>query len=83
MQEVQSRQSYDSEGDHIFFLTAFSHDSLMNMFSTNFAMMQNFNYKLSDLEEMMPWEREIYLQLLMEHLKEERERMRESQNHSG
>ena len=30
--------------------------------------MQHFNYSLSDLEEMLPWEREVYLILLNEHL---------------
>jgi hypothetical protein len=33
-------------------------------------MMQHFNYLLSDLEEMLPWEREVYLMLLNEHLEE-------------
>tara|TARA_Y100000114_G_scaffold62767_1_gene57493 strand:- start:5304 stop:5435 length:132 start_codon:yes stop_codon:yes gene_type:complete len=39
-------------------------------------MMQHFNYSLSDLDEMMPWEREIYVTLLAEHLREEEERVR-------
>ena len=38
--------------------------------------MQHFNYSLSDLDEMMPWEREIYVTLLAEHLREEEERVR-------
>lgn len=38
-------------------------------------MMQNFQYTLVDLENMMPWERRVYIDLLMEHLKEEKERM--------
>ena len=33
-------------------------------------MMQNFNYLLSDLEGMLPWEREVYLMLLNDHLEE-------------
>jgi 3-methyladenine DNA glycosylase AlkD len=45
------------------------------MLSVNFAMMQNFNYTLVDLESMMPWERRVYIDLLMQHLKEEKERM--------
>jgi hypothetical protein len=35
--------------------------------------MQNHNYSLSDVENMMPWEREIYLQLLTDQLKREKE----------
>ena len=38
-------------------------------------MMQHHNYSLIELENMMPWEREIYLGLLMNFLKEEKERM--------
>ena len=40
-------------------------------------MMQHHNYSLSELENMMPWEREIYLGLLMTFLEEEKERMDE------
>ena len=37
--------------------------------------MQHHNYSLSELENMMPWEREIYVGLLMEYIKEENERI--------
>ena len=42
----------------------------MNYFQTNFLMMQHFNYSLTELEGMMPWEREVYLAMLNEHLQE-------------
>ena len=38
-------------------------------------MMQHHNYSLIELEEMIPWEREIYVGLLMNFLKEEQERI--------
>ena len=42
-------------------------------------MMQHFNYSLTELEEMMPWEREVYLMLLNDHLEEKaREEQRRS-----
>tara|TARA_A100001388_G_scaffold265077_1_gene236928 strand:+ start:2714 stop:2845 length:132 start_codon:yes stop_codon:yes gene_type:complete len=41
-------------------------------------MMQHFNYSLSELEEMLPWEREVYLTLLTNHL-EEKQREEERQ----
>jgi hypothetical protein len=50
-----------------------------NYYKTNFAMMQHHNYSLTELEDMMPWEREVYIGLLMQFLKEEREKM-ESEN---
>ena len=33
-------------------------------------MIQHFNYSLSDLEGMLPWEREVYLMLLKDHLEQ-------------
>jgi hypothetical protein len=36
--------------------------------------MQHHKYRLDELGNMMPWEREIYVQMLIEHLKEEKER---------
>ena len=38
-------------------------------------MMQHNKYSLTELDEMMPWEREIYVSLLMEHIKKENERI--------
>ena len=40
----------------------------------NFGMMQHHNWSLTELEEMIPWEREIYIGLLRNYLKEEKER---------
>ena len=39
--------------------------------------MQHHNYSLSDLNNMMPWEREIYVDMLVENLKEEKKRQEE------
>ena len=36
-------------------------------------MMQHHNYSLEELENMVPWEREIYIGLLMNYLLDERE----------
>jgi len=33
--------------------------------------MQHHKYSLTELENMIPWEREIYLTLLMDYIKEE------------
>ena len=38
-------------------------------------MMQHHDYSLTELENMMPWEREIYIGLLMKYIKEENERI--------
>tara|TARA_B100000073_G_scaffold335230_1_gene328620 strand:- start:971 stop:1117 length:147 start_codon:yes stop_codon:yes gene_type:complete len=39
--------------------------------------MQHHKYSLTELENMMPWEREIYIKLLLQHLEEEKERERQ------
>ena len=39
--------------------------------------MQHHNYSLSDIENMMPWERDIYVQMLIDWLKEQKEKQRE------
>lgn len=43
----------------------------------NFLLMHNYNYSLTELDNMMPWEREIYLVLLSEDVKEKNERNRQ------
>ena len=45
-------------------------------------MMQHHNYSLTELENMIPWEREIYLGLLMKYLEEEKKRIEEEQRRS-
>jgi len=45
----------------------------------NFALMQYHKYSLTELEDMIPWEREIYVEMLMQHIKEENEKIREKQ----
>jgi len=39
--------------------------------------MQHHNYSLSDLESMMPWEREIYVEMLAQFIKEENEKQKQ------
>ena len=57
-----------------------SHESIVNYYTTNFQMMQHHKYSLTELEYMMPWEREIYIQQLLQHLEEEKERQKAAQN---
>ena len=39
--------------------------------------MQHHNYSLGDLDNMLPWEREIYVKMLVAHLKEEKRKAQE------
>lgn len=38
--------------------------------------MQHHGYRLEELDTMMPWEREIYVALLIQHIQEENEKAR-------
>ena len=42
-------------------------------------MMQHHKYSLTELEQMMPWEREIYVGLLLKYLEEEEEKRKEEE----
>ena len=44
----------------------------------NFSMMQYHKYSLTELEEMLPFEREIYIQMLIEYLREQEERRKQN-----
>ena len=48
-----------------------SHISLEAYYRINFALMQFHKYSLTEIENMMPWERDIYLSLLRAHIEEE------------
>lgn len=48
----------------------------MNYFTLNFALMQHHKYSLSELENMMPWEREVYVALLVDYIKNENEKLK-------
>ena len=43
-------------------------------------MMQHHKYSLTELNEMLPWEREIYIAMLIEHIKEENEKLQQEKN---
>ena len=47
------------------------HMNLENYFRLNFAMMQYHKYSLTEIENMMPWERDVYVALLKQYIEEE------------
>ena len=42
-------------------------------------LMKHHNFRLEELDNMLPWEREIYVDLLVQHIREENEKLREKQ----
>lgn len=53
------------------------HETLSNMYQMNFALMHHHKYSLTELENMIPFERDIYVALLKNYLEEQEERMRQ------
>lgn len=51
-----------------------SHEDLETYYRINFALIQYHKYSLTEIENMIPWEREIYLALLENHIKQEEEK---------
>jgi hypothetical protein len=46
----------------------------------NFALMQYHKYSLTELENMMPFEREVYVDMLVKYLDEEKQRLESRRN---
>ena len=49
---------------------------LEHYFKLNFALMQYHKYSLTEIENMIPWERHVYVTLLQQHLEEEEQKMK-------
>lgn len=55
----------------------FGYESVINFYKTNFALMHHHKYSLYDLENMIPWERYVYIDLLSEFLKKQEQDRRD------
>ena len=60
-----------------------AHEDLESYFKTNFALMQHHKYSLTELENMIPWEREVYLTLLQQYNEEENLKAQQEQGLNG
>ena len=67
----------------LFFLVALSHMSLEGYFQSTFSMIQHHKWSLTEIENMLPWERDIYVDKLIEYIKEENQRIKEQQRSHG
>ena len=57
-----------------------AHEDLASYYKLNLALMQHHKYSLTELENMMPWEREIYVSLLQQYVEEENLKAQQQQN---
>ena len=60
-----------------------AHENLESYYKVNFALMQHHKYSLTELENMIPWEREVYLSLLQQYIEEENLKAKQQQANSG
>tara|TARA_E500000318_G_C3562774_1_gene214243 strand:- start:2191 stop:2370 length:180 start_codon:yes stop_codon:yes gene_type:complete len=49
-----------------------SHNKLENYYHTIFSMAQHHKYSITELENMIPFEKDIYVNMLLKHLDDER-----------
>jgi hypothetical protein len=54
-----------------------AHIDLESYYKVNFSLMQHHKYSLTEIENMMPWERDIYLGLLNQYVEEENTRIQQ------
>ena len=57
-----------------------AHEDLESYYKLNFALMQKHKYSLTEIENMMPWESEIYVSLLQQYVEEENLKAQQEQN---
>ena len=60
-----------------------AHEDLESYFKTNFALMQHHKYSLTELENMITWERDIYLTLLQQYIEEEKLKQQQENGING
>tara|TARA_R100001443_G_scaffold103975_1_gene112474 strand:- start:585 stop:770 length:186 start_codon:yes stop_codon:yes gene_type:complete len=59
------------------------HMSLESYFKINFALMQYHKYSLTEIENLIPWERDVYVGLLQQHLEDERLKQQQAKNRNA
>ena len=70
------RKEYDDTERHRrFFFLNLCHDNLHNYYKMNFALMQYHKYSLTEVEDMLPFERDVYVNMLLQYLEEEKQRL--------
>ena len=53
---------------------------LENYYKINFALLQFHKYSLVEIESLIPWERDIYIGMLQQHLEDEKLKQQQRSN---
>jgi len=52
------------------------HETLLNYYESNFNLMYIHKFSLTELENMLPWERIVYISLLNRYVEEQNQKNR-------
>jgi hypothetical protein len=58
------------------------HTSLNSYYEDNFSLMQHHQWSITEMENMIPWEREIYLTYLQNYLEKKKLEAQQAANAS-
>ena len=53
---------------------------LESYYKINFALLQYHKYSLTEVENLIPWERDIYISMLKQHLEDEKLKQQQERN---
>ena len=56
------------------------HMDLERYYKINFALLQYHKYSLTEVENLIPWERDIYIGMLKQHLEDEKLKQQQERN---
>lgn len=52
-----------------------SHNNLANYYTMIFSLAQHHKYSITEIEDLMPYERDLYVDMLLMHLEKEKEEL--------
>lgn len=55
------------------------YQNLALYFKTNFSLMNHHKWSVAEVEDMMPWERQVYLDLLQDWIKQKEQEIKEQE----
>ena len=47
------------------------HNNISNYYKVIFALVQHHNYSITELENLIPFERDLYVEMLIDHIEEQ------------
>lgn len=54
-----------------------SYNNLINYYRTIFSMVQHHKYSITELEEMAPYERDLYFDMILEFIEEQKNQQKQ------